>query len=290
MLVVDGHNLYWICGGNDTPTIVGEFIIRLACVIQKVSPTFVIVVWDGGKSDYRVSLLAEYKSKRHTKEVRDVRQDVGKIEEILSFLNVSQFRIPGWEADDLIYYLKYRYFDSGEVKRMVIFSSDKDFYQIVESGVSILPRYNSEEITIENFESITGYASPEMYKQCKVLIGDSSDTVSGIQGIGESRAKELITKYGSIEKAVDSLRDEMEKGAKLKWWQKNLLEGEDIVERNKKILWFNKDMISFVSDDALKRGEFNREEAFRIIFNGGIFGLLLRLPQVFQTFEALRSV
>ncbi|MEP7344140.1 MAG: DNA polymerase I [Gemmatimonadaceae bacterium] len=179
-----------------------NFLIRLSA---NHSPAHVVWVHDSGLS-FRHEVLPEYKATREklTHELQaDFDQGLKRIEDLLTAYRVPIISVAGYEADDVIGSLARQAVDSG--LNVVIVSGDKDFQQCVQPGVWLLnpgrggPAGVDEQfIATENARERLG-VSPEHTTDYLALVGDTSDNVPGVPGIGEKTARELIETYGDLE-------------------------------------------------------------------------------------------
>lgn len=166
----------------------------------------VIFSWDCGKSKRRLDLYPEYKANR--KKQREKEEDKQKyadfiqqtsiIHEFLPSLGIKSIKIKGWESDDIMYGLTVAIQDrQDEENSVIIVSTDEDFLQLVSQQVSVFSPIKDIHYTYENFKEKFGI-SLEGFLSFKILLGDSSDNISGIQGIGEKTGKSLIDTYGDL--------------------------------------------------------------------------------------------
>lgn len=190
--------------GENTSAVWGvvNFLIRLT---TRHRPTYVVWVHDSGRS-FRHEMLAEYKATREklTTELQaDFDQGLRRIEVLLAAYHVPVVSVEGFEADDVIGTLARQAKSAGV--NAVIVSGDKDFQQCVEPGIWLLnpgrggPAAVDEQfVGTENGAERLGVA-PERTTDFLALVGDTSDNVPGVPGIGDITARELIGAYGDLE-------------------------------------------------------------------------------------------
>ncbi len=181
---------------------VANFLKRLIAVHK---PELLGWVHDAGAS-FREELYPEYKATREklTDELQaDFNQGLERITQLLAAYRVPVLAVPGFEADDVIGTLAARGVESGY--NVVIVSGDKDFQQLVRPGVWLLnpgrggPASVEEQwVGIENGSVRLG-VPPERVTDYLALVGDTSDNVPGVRGIGEKTAQELIGQFGALE-------------------------------------------------------------------------------------------
>jgi DNA polymerase-1 len=181
---------------------IANFLQRL---ITKHQPDYLGWVHDSGLS-FRHERYPAYKATREklTEELQsDFDHGMDRICEILDGYRIPILTLPGFEADDVIGTLVARSVEAGV--NVVVVSGDKDFQQLVKPGVWLLNPgrggpANVEEhwVGVENAEERLGVA-PEFVTDYLALVGDSSDNIPGVRGIGDKTASELVKQYGHLE-------------------------------------------------------------------------------------------
>jgi DNA polymerase-1 len=165
----------------------------------------VVVCWDGGKSKWRRILYPDYKGHREkkradktTEEQNSYYQMLDQMEvlhEMLPHFGVKSLKVRGWEADDLIYATT-KFAEEDDI--CVIVSTDKDMLQLVDERTFVWSPFKETLVTLDNFTQFTGVPK-RFYLSYRILVGDKSDNIDGIYGIGDKKAKDLIIKYGDIQ-------------------------------------------------------------------------------------------
>jgi DNA polymerase-1 len=181
---------------------IANFLQRL---ITKHQPDYLGWVHDSGLS-FRHERYPAYKATREklTEELQsDFDRGMDRICEILDAYRIPIMTLPGYEADDVIGTLVAKSVEAGV--NVVVVSGDKDFQQLVKPGVWLLNPgrggpANVEEhwVSVENAEERLGIA-PEFVTDYLALVGDSSDNIPGVRGIGDKTAAELVKEYGHLE-------------------------------------------------------------------------------------------
>ncbi len=231
--VVDGHNLvykaYYALKDRPLTTSKGEnvsapyvFVRMLRKVLEDFKPDYAAVVFDTGKKTFRNQLYSDYKANRPPMP-QDLRNQIEAIKEIARAMGLQVVMRGGYEADDVIGALAKR-FAASDTKIKII-SNDKDINQLVSDDVkiySITRGLNDiEEITPETVTKKYG-VSQEKLIDLFALMGDSSDNIPGVSGIGQKTALRLLKQFGSLEGIYENL-DKIE-SPKLK---EKLLRGKD---------------------------------------------------------------
>jgi len=181
---------------------IANFLQRL---ITKHQPDYLGWVHDSGLS-FRHERYPAYKATREklTEELQsDFDRGMERIKQMLDAYRIPIMTLPGYEADDVIGTLVARSVEAGV--NVVVISGDKDFQQLVKPGVWLLNPgrggpANVEEhwVGVENADERLG-VSPEFVTDYLALVGDSSDNVPGVRGIGDKTALELVKQYGHLE-------------------------------------------------------------------------------------------
>ena len=195
--------------GRDTRTLYG-FATALLKLLEDEQPEHIAVVFDklGGKPTFRDQLYDDYKAHRPPMP-SEIKDNVPLIKRLVEAFDIPVLEVEGVEADDVIGTLAKRAEDEGV--DAVIFSADKDFRQLLSDRVSMLrPPYMGEAFdreTPETFREKYGGLEPSKFIDLLALMGDSSDNVPGVPGIGEKTAVKLIDKYGSVESLIEHAGD-----------------------------------------------------------------------------------
>lgn len=230
--------------GFRTSAIIGTLNI-IHSTVEELSKLYdspvkeVIFVWDKGRSPRRMEVYPDYKSSRKkefTPEdkqwIEDFYSQTEVLHENLHIFGIKSYRKDHWEGDDLVLgvttQLSQRYVDDVAV----VVSTDEDFHQLISSTVHIYSPIKKILYTLENYKELTGIA-PELFLTYKLLKGDSSDSIPGIQGIGEKTAKSLVNTYGDMENLLDH-REELMKSKRFA--KIFTVEGLSILDRNNKLI------------------------------------------------------
>ncbi len=179
-----------------------NFLLRLRA---KYQPDYLVWVQDAGDS-FRTERYPEYKSTREKLDDElqaDFDTAVEQIEAMLRAFRVPVIAVDGYEADDVIGTLAKREAAAGRLA--VIVSGDKDFYQLINSGIALLnpgrggPAGVDEQWVDESNAAERLGVPPRQVVDYLALVGDSSDNVPGVKGIGEKGAVQLLQEFGDLE-------------------------------------------------------------------------------------------
>lgn len=225
LLIIDGNSLlfraYFATSftGNIMRTKSGvptNAIFAFSNMISKIISTLkegdlLFVSFDTGKKTFRHDQLESYKAQRKPIE-EDLKTQLPIARELLDAYGVYHYELEGHEGDDL----------AGTVAKLGaknnipvhIYTSDKDFLQLIDDKIDIyMLKKGLSEIEIMNEESLKEKMglTPEQIKDYKGLMGDASDNLKGIPGVGEKTALKLILEYGSLEKIIEGMTDQNSK-------------------------------------------------------------------------------
>lgn len=206
------------------------FLTMYFRAVDEYKPDYILVAFDKKTKTFRHKEFEDYKANRD-KAPNELNYQFGILKDILDSLNVKYLDIDGYEADDIVGTFSKIAKDEG--LETVIITGDKDYFQLVNDDVIVyLTRKGisqMEEITEEKIKEDYGL-SPKQLIDVKGLMGDKSDNIPGVDGIGEKTAIKFIKKYGSMEGLYENL-DEI-RGKKTK---ENLENSRQIAFLSKKI-------------------------------------------------------
>lgn len=249
LLIIDGFNLlsraYFATSYGRSETELsrnahGLFTNALRVTFQKLiqlrrelQTTHLVFAWDVKRDETkRKQLYAEYKETRG--ELPDgLIQQFHTLQTILEHHQISQLSIPQYEADDIVGTLTTRW--SEEVKSpCYIYSNDRDLLQLLNPYVTQIigiPKQGDIHYGYEQFKSEYSI-EPQQWIDVKALLGDKSDNIPGVPGVGEKAALPLIQDYHSVEGVYQQL-DQLD--PKYKRYQKKLQAGEEFAHLSKKL-------------------------------------------------------
>lgn len=199
--------------GLHTNAIYGFSTILLK-MIEEEKPTHVLVAFDAGKTTFRHETFEEYKGGRD-KTPGELSEQFPFIRQLIEAMNMKWFELDRYEADDIIGTLT-KQFNQDDLE-IVVYSGDKDLLQLVADNVKVcVTRKGISDLDVFDVEAIEekyGF-SPEKIIDMKGLMGDKSDNIPGVPGIGEKTALKLLHQFGSIEEVLNNI--ESVSGKKLK--------------------------------------------------------------------------
>ena len=187
--------------GRPTNAVFG-FIKMLTQINRVWRPTHELVVFDGGVPEERRKMLAQYKAQR-TPMPPQLRAQLPDIEEYLNSAMIKSTRIEGKEADDVIASAAAET-ESYGLETMVA-TSDKDLMQIVGGHIAmIVPGKIEDKVGPEEIYHKIG-VKPSQIVEWLALVGDSSDNIPGVRGIGAKTAAKLLNEWGSLNEMYNHL-------------------------------------------------------------------------------------
>ena len=191
---------------TSAPYGLAHFLIE---VLEEHRPDYVGVVFDAGHS-FREEKHPEYKATRE-KMPEELEASLPRCRELVEAFRVPVVEAEDWEADDVIGTLARQAEEEG--LQTVIVSGDKDFYQLVDEHTWLLnpgrgghAPVEGEWVTPENADERLGVA-PERVTDYLALIGDSSDNIPGVRGIGEKTAPKLLARFSGVEELLEGLEE-----------------------------------------------------------------------------------
>ncbi|MBN2566085.1 MAG: DNA polymerase I, partial [Candidatus Eisenbacteria bacterium] len=179
------------------------FASSLIKLLRELDPSHIAVVFDRPEPTFRHEAYSEYKATREDMPDEMVDQ-LPAIRQLVEVFGIPVLEMPGYEADDVIGTLAAEAGRSGFSS--VIVSGDKDFFQLVDDRVTVLDPVKNIEYTPEVVKETFG-VSPSQVPDVLGLMGDSSDNVPGVPGIGRKTAVDLVLRYGSIEGVLENIEE-----------------------------------------------------------------------------------
>lgn len=188
------------------------FTTMLLRLIEEERPTHMLVAFDAGKVTFRHEGYTEYKGGRD-KTPPELSEQFPVLKDLLKAFGIAQFELPGYEADDIIGTLTRMADEAG--KETLVVTGDKDMLQLASEHVTIaITRKGISEVDRFSPEGLAEKYGlrPEQIIDLKGLMGDASDNIPGIPGVGEKTALKLLHEYGSVEEVLahaDELKGKM---------------------------------------------------------------------------------
>ncbi|MEO7753346.1 MAG: DNA polymerase I [Terracoccus sp.] len=288
LLLLDGHSLAYraffalpvdnfsTTTGQHTNAVYG-FTSMLINVLRDEEPTHVAVAFDLSRQTFRTEQYAEYKAGR-AKTPDEFKGQVSLLHEVLDALRITYVELEGYEADDILATFTTQAEAAGF--EVLICSGDRDTFQLVSDNVTVLyPIRGVSELarmTPAAVEAKYG-VPPTRYSDLAAMVGESSDNLPGVPGVGPKTAAKWITQFGDLEGIVAGIDQ-------IKGKAGESLRGHlDQVLRNRRLNQLVLDSPVGVSVDELARAQWSREEV-HTVFDGLEFRVLR--DRLFATVEA----
>lgn len=253
LILVDGMGLLYRAfyairdlstkSGRPTNAVYG-FIRMLRQIANTWEATHWAVVFDGGLPEERLELYEDYKAQRAPMP-DPLRDQIGDAEEYLDRADICRLRIAGQEADDVMASLAA--WAEPEVESILIATSDKDMYQVVDDKVRVVPGSGKKPaLGPEQIREKTGVL-PGQIVEWLALTGDSVDNIPGVPGVGAKTAAKLLNEYGGLDGIWANLP-----GIGREKLRKALEENRDTVLKNVEMVTLTRDLDCGADWDMLK--------------------------------------
>jgi len=212
-----------------------EYIRTISSLGKSYSAKRIICCFDVGASTYRKTIYPGYKQNRKVERTEEEKirftAFFNCLKDTTEILPFEHYKFKGIEADDLITYLVNHL--KSEYDNIWIVSSDRDLYQLLDYNVSIFNLFSRKEITLDSLNEEWDF-TPEEFLLSRIIEGDKSDGIVGIEGIGKKRSQSLVKEY----KNLDNLINNLPIAGKAKYIQ-NLNAGKEILLLNKQLMDLN---------------------------------------------------
>ena len=235
--------------GEDTSAVLG-FVNTFDKILEAAEGQYLAVVFDPPGGTFRSEEYEEYKAQR-AKQPEAITFALPYIREIITARGVPSYEVAGYEADDVIGTLATRLSEAHPELEVLMVTPDKDYGQLVTERVHMLAPGSSgsfDDLGPGEVAAKHDLTDETQVRDFLALMGDASDNVPGVPGIGKKRAADLLRAYGSIEGIYDHI-DEMK--GKMK---ENLLEHREQLEASRHLVTIVTDVPIEVSLEEMTRG------------------------------------
>jgi DNA polymerase I len=213
LLLLDGHSLAYRAffalpvenfstqTGQPTNAVFG-FTSMLINMLRDERPTHIIVSFDVSRQSFRTERYAEYKAGR-SETPKPFQGQVSLVKEVLDALRIPVVEMPGYEADDVIGTLTTQARAAG--MEVVISTGDRDAFQLVDEHVTVLyPVRGVSEVWRMTPEAVEAkyFVPPSQYRDKAALVGETSDNLPGVPGVGDKTAAKWIKEYGGLDGVI----------------------------------------------------------------------------------------
>ncbi len=223
---------------------------------NKQKPTHFAVIFDSARKTFRNEIYKDYKANR-TDAPEDLAPQFEYIRKSVLAFNLPSVDLVNFEADDLIATYVDQILEKGA--KVTIVSSDKDLMQLFKKNVRIFDPMKNKFISEEDIMNKFGVNSSKVI-DVQALAGDSSDNVPGVPGIGVKTAAELINKYGTLEKLLDSTNE-----IKQNKRRETLTENKDKARISKKLVTLKHDAPVEKDLSEFKLKEIDKDKLYKFL-------------------------
>lgn len=215
LLVIDGHSMafrafyalpvdrFMTSGGQHTNAVYG-FLSMLVKLLDTDKPTHIAVAFDESRISFRTELFPEYKGTRDSAPPEFAGQ-VELIQEVLDAMGIKQTQVPNYEADDIIATLATEGVQDGY--EVLVASGDRDTFQLVNNQTTVIyPGRSTSDLvymTPEKVEEKYGLP-PSQYPEIAALVGETSDNLPGVPGVGAKTAAQWLVKFGGLDSLLEN--------------------------------------------------------------------------------------
>ena len=282
LMMVDGHSVafraYYAlpdtlrdAGGAPANAFYG-FMNILFRVLTDQRPSHLVVTFDRGEP-FRVALYPGYKASREMGP-EDLEPQVDAVRRLLGVLRVPVYELDGFEADDLLATLAHQARARGIATDLL--SGDLDLLQLVGDGVRVVtPGKTFAEPVVYDAARVRERfgVEPAQLRDWKALVGDTSDEIPGVRGVGKKSATELVQRFGSLAAIYAGLA-----GIESARLRNALAAGRHDAELSYRLVTMRDDVPVVLDLDAARLGGFDREVAVRAVHELGFRTLADRIP------------
>lgn len=209
---------HWITRQGEPTAGVYGFASVLLRILEQEQPDYLMVAFDTGKT-FRDEMFSDYKGTRE-KMPEDLVTQMRRVKQLVDAFNIPRLEVEGYEADDVLGSVAEIAVDAGLGVKII--TGDKDLLQLVDDRVIVsLPGRSLSDAKDYMAKDVleTIGVRPDQVVDYKAMVGDKSDNIPGIRGVGEKTASKLLSEYGSLEKVYahlddipTSIRKKLEKG------------------------------------------------------------------------------
>lgn len=271
IVLVDGHSIlnrafYGIPDltdgkGRHTNAVYG-FLNILFKVIDEEQPDLLTVAFDVKQKTFRHEMFSEYKGTRKPMPA-ELHEQVPIIQDVLRAMNICVVTCPGYEADDILGTISVNAQNMGYLTTII--SGDRDLLQLVTDKVKLrIPKTRGGKTVVEDYDPDTVREvyglSPKQIIDLKGLMGDSSDNIPGLPGVGEKTAAKLLAEYETVENVIEHAEEIKPNKAK-----NAVIEHKELAILSKKLATIKTDcVIDYDINNAVIDDMFN-ENAYHLI-------------------------
>ncbi len=268
--------------GTPTNAVFG-FCSMLFKFIEMESPDGIVCAFDQGKPEFRIKALEQYKAQRPPMD-DELHVQFPLIESLLEAMNIPVVKVPGWEGDDILGTVAAR--DEALGYETLLVSGDKDINQLVTDKTHVVTTKKgiTDVVVFDPDKVVEKYGvTPAQFPDYLGFMGDTSDNIPGVPGIGPKSAQKLLERFGTMEGVYENL-DEL-KGKQLE----NLRDNRDLAFLSRQIATIVTDLDFELDVEAVQWPDFDLaavEEAFGALRFNAQLGKLLKVAGIEEDIPA----
>jgi len=263
--------------GEPTGAVYG-FLLVFFKALKDFQPDFVAACFDFKGPTFRHERFKDYKAKRPPAP-QSLYEQIPKIKELLKSFNIMIFEKEGFEADDIIGTISHLAPKKQILPELetIILSGDKDTFQLIDKntkvyalkkGVKDVVLYDESEIE-KKYDGL----KPSQLLDFKALRGDPSDNIPGVTGIGEKTAKELLSKFGTLENIYENISQVPERT------RKKLIQYKEQAFLSRELAQIDKNVPINFDLKECQWGNYDKEKVIQLLKSFGFKSLLDKLPK-----------
>jgi len=254
------------------------FASILLKVLAELQPDYWIVAFDYPAPTFRHKIFEGYKAHR-PKTPEELKKQFVRVHHLVEVLNIPVFEVEGYEADDILGTLSGKA-TSIEVDSVIV-TGDNDMLQLLSTEIkAFMPRRSFNDSFLYDVEAVKAKygVSPERIVDYKALVGDTSDNIAGVPGIGSKTATKLIQSFGDLEEIYDHIAEVTP--IKL---QTTLLQNKPQAFQSKELATIYREVPVELNLEDCQVKNFDRKKVIELFQELGFSKLLLRLPRMTDT-------
>lgn len=253
------------------------FLLLFFKSIKEIKPKFIIACFDHPSKTFRHKKFKEYKAQR-PKTPKEIVDQIPKIKKVFKKFNIPILEKEGFEADDLIATVAQKNFLQEDDMETYIMSGDADLFQLVNEKIKVytLGKGVKQTLIYDKDKIISRFSLlPEQLVDFKALVGDASDNVPGVSGIGKKTATNLLSEFRTLENIYKNLGS-LEIGPRAK----------ETLKKEKEKAFLSKELVETKKDVPIKvnlkecKFDFNKKEAEDILREFNFKSLIKRLSSL----------
>jgi DNA polymerase-1 len=222
----------------------------LGKLMEEVNPEHLVVVYDSKEPSFRKQMYEEYKANRSAPP-EPLLPQFDLIEEMISLMGIPSFRKSGVEADDIIATLAKRWVAEGKKthkkNRVVMVTGDKDLMALVNAETQLWDTMKDQHFTEHEVKEKFG-VKPSQIRDYLAIVGDSSDNIPGITGIGPKGAEALLKEFGTLEEIIAAAKQGKIKGKKCE----TIVESEQAAKLSQELATLHENIEIDFNEEKLK--------------------------------------